>query len=54
MPGFAMPVLEAKPCETDGNRSEPHQKYKITDPDGNEDWLCGHDVQKPGENLAWS
>ena len=54
MPGFTMPVLEAKPCETDGNRSGPHQKYRITDPDGNTDWLCAYDVQKPGQNLAWS
>jgi len=28
--------------------------YKITDPEGNADWLCAHDVQTPGQNLAWS
>lgn len=49
MSGFTMPVQDVKPCETDGNRSEPHAKYKITDPDGNEDWLCAYDVHRAGE-----
>ena len=40
-------------CETDSGRPDPHLAYKISDPDGNEDWLCAHDVQKPGQNLAW-
>ena len=53
MPGFTMPVLEARECETDANRSEPHLAYRVTDPDGNDDWLCAMDVQKPGQNLAW-
>ena len=53
MPGFTMPVLETRECETDGNRPEPHLAYKVTDPEGNEDWLCAMDVQKPGQNLAW-
>lgn len=54
MPGFPMPVQETRECETDSNRSEPHLAYKITDPDGNVDWLCGYDVQRPGQNLGWS
>ena len=29
--------------------------YQVTDPArGSTDWLCAHDVQKPGQNLAWS
>ena len=54
MPGFTMPVLDTRECEIDGNRPAPHLAYKIEGPDGNEDWLCAWDVQKPGENLAWS
>jgi hypothetical protein len=53
MPGFTMPVHEAKPRETDSARPEPHLKYRITDPDGNTDWLCHMDVQAPGANLPW-
>ena len=45
MPGFGMTVEAARPCETDVTRPVPHQQYKITDPDGNEDWLCAYDVQ---------
>ena len=48
MPGFTMTVEDAEPCETDGTRSEPHQMYKITDPEGAEDWLCAYDVKKVG------
>jgi len=44
MPGFAMAVQDVRPCETDGARPESHKSYKITDPDGNEDWLCAYDV----------
>jgi hypothetical protein len=51
MPGFTMTVLAWLECETDGSRPEPHGKYCITDPEGNEDWLCGYDVQRPGQNL---
>ncbi len=39
-----MPVQDTRPCETDGARPEKHLAYKITDPEGNEDWLCGYDV----------
>jgi hypothetical protein len=46
MPGFTMTVLDAKPCETDGTRPEPHQQYQVTDPDGNRDWLCAYDVRE--------
>jgi len=35
MPGFVMKVQEVRPCETDGARPEPHESYKITDPEGN-------------------
>jgi hypothetical protein len=44
MPGFVMEVRGVGSCETDGARSEPHARFKITDPDGNEDWLCAYDV----------
>ena len=48
MPGFVMKVQEVRPCETDGARPEPHESYKITDPEGNEDWLCAYDVHRAG------
>ena len=54
MPGFTMTVKGTRDCETDWNRPEPHLSYNVTDPEGNDDWLCAHDVQKPGEGLAWS
>lgn len=44
MPGFVMQVHAVKACETDGARSEAHASYKVTDPEGNEDWLCAYDV----------
>lgn len=53
VPGLTMTVQDTRECETDFARPEPHLAYKITDPEGNEDWLCAHDVQKPGENLPW-
>lgn len=53
MPGYPMPVEDMRPCETDYNRPEPHLAYRVTDPDGNTDWLCAFDVQRPGENLPW-
>lgn len=46
MPGFVMTVEDIAPCEIDGTRPEGHAKYKITDPDGNEDWLCAYDVHR--------
>jgi len=46
MPGFVMTVQAVEPCETSGERSAPHNSYKITDPEGNEDWVCGWDVRK--------
>lgn len=48
VPGWVMVVEDVEPCETAGGRSEPHQMYKITDPDGNTDWLCSFDVKKVG------
>lgn len=48
VPGFPMTVEDAKPCETDGPRCEPHQQYQVTDPDGSTDWLCAYDVRKVG------
>lgn len=44
MPGFVMTVLEVRDCERDTNRYLPHSEYRITDPEGNEDWLCAFDV----------
>lgn len=46
MPGFAMAIEGIRSCVTDSYRPEPHMKYKITDPDGNTDWLCAYDVRK--------
>jgi hypothetical protein len=46
MPGFAMTVQEVRDCETDWNRTEPHQAARITDPEGNADWLCAFDVHR--------
>ena len=46
MPGFPMEVQDFMPCETDSARPGPHMQYKITDPDGNEDWLCAYDVRR--------
>lgn len=44
LPGFPMEVLDTKACETDSARPETHLAYRVVDPEGNEDWLCGHDV----------
>ncbi len=46
LPGFGMPVLEVEACETDANRSEPHARYRIVDPEGQPDWLCAYDVKR--------
>lgn len=53
VPGFTMPVRETAGCETDPARPEPHLKYKVIDPEGNTDWVCAYDVQRPGQNLPW-
>ena len=45
MPGFVMTVEATEPCEVSGDRTEPHQCYEITDPDGGIDWLCAYDVR---------
>lgn len=45
IPGFVMTVQDARDCETDFARSEPHQQYQITGPDGNTDWVCAYDVR---------
>ena len=41
--GFSMEVLAVEPCEVAAGQ-EPHDSYKIIDPEGAEDWLCAHDV----------
>jgi hypothetical protein len=46
MLGFAMTVHEVAPCEDDYARPGPHEAYRITDPEGNEDWLCAYDVHR--------
>lgn len=53
LPGFTMQVLDTRDCETDSARPEPHLAYKVIDPEGSEDWLCAHDVQRPGEGLPY-
>lgn len=40
MPGFRMQVEEVEPCE-----SPDHNQFKITDPEGQTDWLCERDVR---------
>jgi hypothetical protein len=52
MPGFTMTVQQLRPCETDGARPEPHWAYRITDPEGNDDWLCAYDVRAAEEGLT--
>ena len=47
MTGYPMEVQETRACETDGARPSLHKAYRVTDPDGNEDWLCAYDVQVP-------
>lgn len=54
MPGFVMTVEGVEEGETDHARPEPHLHYQVTDPEGNTDWLCAHDVQRPGQKLPWS
>jgi hypothetical protein len=54
MPGFTMTVLDTRECESGGERPEPHSAYQVKDPEGNEDWLCGYDVQRPGQGRSWS
>lgn len=44
MPGFAMTVQDQRWCPADNARPERHDAFKITDPDGNTDWLCAYDV----------
>ena len=41
MPGFRMRVEAVEPCET-----PDHSQFKITDPEGQMDWLCERDVRK--------
>jgi len=53
MPGFTMTVLETRDCKAEAPFRDPHLAYRVTDPGGNDVWLCGHEVQKPGEGLAW-
>lgn len=38
-------VLETQDCETDSARPEPHLMYRVIDPSGQEDWLCGYEAQ---------
>ena len=45
LPGFRMRVRQVEPCERTGQRSDPHLSYLVTDPEGNDDWLCGWDVR---------
>ena len=45
MPGFTMDVLGEEPCEVDASRPTPHQRYRVIDPEGNEDWVCAYDAR---------
>jgi hypothetical protein len=53
MPGYTMAVAGTRDCEADSVHPEPHLAYKVTDPEGNEDWLCAMDIQRPGDGLSW-
>lgn len=44
VPGFRMTVRGVSPCEHDATRPEPHNSFNVTDPAGNDDWLCAYDV----------
>jgi hypothetical protein len=44
LPGFRMEILETASCEQDAARPESHHRYRITDPEGQQDWLCAYDV----------
>lgn len=46
MPGFPMKIEAIGTCESSAGRDETHRKYKITDPEGQSDWLCAYDVVK--------
>ncbi len=48
LPGYLMRVKAVSQCEVDSSRPKPHNRYNITDPEGNDDWLCGYDVRKVG------
>jgi hypothetical protein len=48
MPGFVMAVQAVEPCLAAGTRPQPHSAYRITDPEGGEDWLCAYDVTRVG------
>jgi len=37
-------IRDARPCETDSARGIPHSAYLVTDPEGNDDWVCAYDV----------
>lgn len=43
-PSFAMEVLKIKPCITEP-KGGPHKAYKIKDPEGRKDWVCGLEVK---------
>jgi hypothetical protein len=44
MPGFVMDIQGVRSCKTDFSRPEPHAAYKVTDPGGNDNWVCAYDV----------
>jgi hypothetical protein len=44
MSGFPMKVKDVRDCETDSARPDPHKSFNVTDPEGNDDWLCAYDV----------
>lgn len=45
LPGFGMTIQEVAPCPQDQGRPLPHNSFRIVDPEGEEDWLCGYDVR---------
>lgn len=51
MPGFVMTVRGVRGCEQDATRPEPHSRYLITDPAGNDDWLCAYDVKPAAQGM---
>ena len=54
VPGYRMPVQDRKPCEPlPGLHPAEHPQYLVRGPEGDEEWACHYDMQKPGENRPW-
>ena len=51
LPGYVMEVLNKKPCETDPVlHPVEHSQYLVTDPAGDEKWVCGYELHRVGQS----